>query len=417
MTTGSWQRVKRSKKEGGGVYPGLRYREHAERKHGIEPDRYYTLTIKVDGKTVTEAFGWASEGWTPTKCAGVLKRLKENARTGEGPRTLREMREDQGRKKRAEQDALLAEERRRVTLEKYFEDEYAPAAKAKKKAATWAKEDQHFRTWIGPLLGRERVEDIDLPHWDDLVKRLDTAELSARTKEYVTGTLRRILRFAYDRRVTKMPPPSGKRIGVTGPGGSNRRTRVVTPVEERAIIDLLADSDRHAERFVRFGFLTGARSSEIFGLRWGNVDFVAGVVRFVDTKNKESRELPMSTAVRELLEGMAVGKPDDQVFAKANGRPYSQAPLAYYGAVKRLGLNEGRGAHDKIDFHSVRHTVATRLARRLTIRELMDVMGWRVMAMAARYIKSDDATVRSALDSLGGDKAGKVVHFPAVGKE
>jgi len=400
----TWVPLKNSNGKG-----GVRYREHRDRKHGAVRDRYYAITYWWEGKTHTEGLGWASEGIKPSDCFEKLELLKKNQKLRQGPCTLGELREEQDRNKRTEQEALLAEEKRRVTLERYFENDYAPAAKAKKKATTWAKEVQHFRSWIGPLLGRERLEDIDLPHWDDLVKRLDTAGLSARSKEYITGTLRRILRFAFDRRVTKIPPPSAKRVGVKGPGDSNRRTRVITLAEEASILEKLVDEDNHAERFVRFGFLTGARASEIFNLRWGNVDFTHGVVRFTDTKNKDARELPLSSAARELLEGMKVGKTDAHVFTKPSGKPYSQAPQVYYDIVRNLGLNDGRGPHDKIDFHSIRHTVATRLARRLTIRELMDVMGWRVMAMAARYIKSDDATVRSALDSLGGAIVGKVL--------
>lgn len=392
---------------------GVRYREHETRKHGRQPDRYYALSYWWEGKSSMEGVGWASEGVKPTDCFDLLKTLKRNQKLRQGPCTLKEMRVEQDRKKRAEEDAIRAEEKRRVTLTQYFEQDYAPVAQTQKKATSWAKEVQHFKSWIGPLLGKECVADIDLPHWDDLVKSLSAAGLSVRTKEYVTGTLRRILKFAYERRVVSNPPPTGKRIGCTGPGNSNRRTRVITSAEEVAILDMLKDTDPWAERFVRFGFLTGARSSEISALKWGQVDFVRGVVQFVDTKNKDSRELPLSSAVLALLQSLPMGKPDEHVFGMSKGAPYTQAPSAYFTAVEKLGLNEGRTAHDRITFHSIRHTVATNLARVLSIRELMDVMGWRVMAMAARYIKSNDASMRSALEGLGQPRGegAKVIAF------
>lgn len=394
---------------------GVRYREHETRKHGRQSDRYYTLSYWWEGRAKTEGVGWASEGVKPTDCFALLENLKRNQKLRQGPCTLAEMRAEQDREKRAVQDALLAEEKRRVTLAQYFEQEYAPVARTQKKASSWGKEEQHFRSWIGPLLGKQCVADIDLPHWDDLVKSLSAAGLSVRTKEYVTGTLRRILKFAYERRVVSNPPPSGKRIGCTGPGNSNRRTRVITPAEETAILDALESADPCAWRFVRFAFLTGARSSEIAGLRWGQVDFTRGLVQFVDTKNKDSRELPLSSATEALLQSAQVGNPDDHVFCMPNGLPYKQAPSAYFTAVEKLGMNEGRAERDRISFHSIRHTVATRLARTLSIRDLMDVMGWRVMAMAARYIKSNDASMRSALEGLGqsGGAVGRVVAFTA----
>ncbi|MBU1230323.1 MAG: site-specific integrase [Proteobacteria bacterium] len=381
------------------------------------PDRYYALSYWWAGKANMEGVGWASEGVKPSDCFDLLEVLKGNQRLRQGPCTLAEFRQEGDRKKRASEEALLVEEKRRVTLERYFEIEYAPVARTQKKTSTWVKEEQHFKSWIGPLLGRERLEDIDLPHWDDLVKALAAAGLSTRTKEYVTGSLRRVMRFAYDRRVISNPPPSGKRIGCVGPGNSNRRTRVISPAVEAEILAALAETDLHAEKFVRFGFLTGARASEIFNLRWANVDFVRCVVTFTDTKNKETRELPMTGSLEELLQSIPQGNPDSYVFTKPSGQPYEQGPKAYYDTVKRLGLNDGRIEHDKITFHSIRHTVATRLARRLTIRELMDVMGWKVMAMAARYIKSDDKTVRSAMESLGQKEGGKVVPFKRVAAE
>lgn len=404
-----WVPLKNSDKKG-----GVRYREHETRRHGAVPDRYYALSYWWEGKARMEGVGWASEGVKPSDCFDQLEVLKRNQKLRQGPCTLVEMRAAQQREKRATEEALLVEEKRRVTLEKYFESEYAPVARTQKKASTWEKEEQHFKTWIGPLLGRERLEDISLPHWDDLVKALAAAGLSTRTKEYVTGSLRRILKFAYDRRVVANPPPSGKRIGCAGPGNSNRRTRVISPVEEAAILAALAETDPPAERFVRFAFLTGARASEIFNLKWAGVDFVRSVVQFSDTKNKEHRELPMTNALEELLQSIPVGKPDEHVFRKPSGKPFDQAPLTYAATVARLGFNDGRIEHDKITFHSIRHTVATRLARRLTIRELMDVMGWKVMAMAARYIKSDDATVRSALEFLG-EKGCKVIPLRKTG--
>src|SRR5208282_709098 len=105
---------------------------------------------------------------------------------------------------------------------------YFPAAKRLKKETSWSKEEQHFRLWIGPLLGALPLRFIGLKQWDELVKTLSsvhpvnqsrttpdkvkekTAVLSQRSREYITGTLRRILKHAYDRRMIDDAPPTGK---------------------------------------------------------------------------------------------------------------------------------------------------------------------------------------------------------------
>lgn len=48
-------------------------------------------------------------------------------------------------------------------------------------------------------------------HWDSLVSRLTSQALSERSIEYISGTLRRVLRYAHDRGITDSPPPSGKK--------------------------------------------------------------------------------------------------------------------------------------------------------------------------------------------------------------
>ena len=72
---------------------GVRYYEHASRKHGIKPDRYYVIYFRRDGKQVGEKIGWASEGWTLDKVIQELNQLKANYQTGSGPVTLQEKRE------------------------------------------------------------------------------------------------------------------------------------------------------------------------------------------------------------------------------------------------------------------------------------------------------------------------------------
>jgi len=73
--------------------PGVRYYEHEERKHGIRKDRYFFIRFQVDGKRREEGLGWSSEGWTVEKAVQCLMKFKNAAKTGDGPRSFRELRE------------------------------------------------------------------------------------------------------------------------------------------------------------------------------------------------------------------------------------------------------------------------------------------------------------------------------------
>ncbi|MFH0789224.1 MAG: site-specific integrase, partial [Pseudomonadota bacterium] len=59
---------------------GIRYREHPTRKHGIHPDRYFTICYQKDQVRVEEGFGWLSEGRTLKKAIKRLDELKEAAK-------------------------------------------------------------------------------------------------------------------------------------------------------------------------------------------------------------------------------------------------------------------------------------------------------------------------------------------------
>ena len=83
-------------------YPGVRYREHKTRKHGIKPDQYFAIRYQKDGQRKEEGVGWASEGWTPSKVALKLAELKAAATTGEGETRLSEARAKFEAKKKLE---------------------------------------------------------------------------------------------------------------------------------------------------------------------------------------------------------------------------------------------------------------------------------------------------------------------------
>lgn len=398
-------------------FTGVFFLESEKKKHGIRKDRCFYIRHKVNGKVVDERVGWWSQGVTADLAAARLADLKKHKRDGSGPITLKEQHTENKAGRTAEEARKKAEIEAQKTLSEYWTESYYPVAQRSKKQCSWSKEELHFRKWISPILGTLPMRDIGLKQWDELVKTLSAAGLSPRSKEYITGTLRRILKHAYDRRMVDDPPPTGKRVGVSGPG-NNRRLRVVSHEEERAIMDLLAAFDVHAWRVTRFAFLTGCRASEAFDLTWSGVDFSMGRITFPETKNRDPRAIPLTPQLQELFDGMQTGPPDRRVFVKADGKPYLQAPSAFETVVEHLGFNEGRTKRDRVVFHSIRHTVATRLAQRLGPRDLMDVMGWRTVQMAMRYVHANEGAKLSALSMLGVvPEVGRVLPFAKGGAE
>lgn len=90
-------------------YPGIRYRLHPTRKHGVGPDKYFSIFYKLNGKRLDEGVGWASGGWTLQKVAAELAKLKEAHRTGDGPQTLKEKRKAEQQRREEEEQRGIAE--------------------------------------------------------------------------------------------------------------------------------------------------------------------------------------------------------------------------------------------------------------------------------------------------------------------
>ena len=101
------------------IHKGLRYYEHPTRRHGIKPDRYYSIRFKVAGKDYGYGVGWLSDGIPDAilkeepelgfqdYCLKLLRQYRNNLKTGSGPTSPQEKRDIVEAKKAA--DAKKAE--------------------------------------------------------------------------------------------------------------------------------------------------------------------------------------------------------------------------------------------------------------------------------------------------------------------
>jgi len=378
---------------------GIRYYEHSTRKHGIARDRYFSIRYTVDGKTKEEGLGWWSEGWNIDRAIAERSKLKEAHRTGQGPATLEEKRLIAAQEKAEVERQKQLVESQSVVLREYFHNDYLPTAKQKKKPESWGREVSLFDNWIDPLLGHIRLQEIGITQWDFLLSAMIDGGLSARTRQYACLTLRLVLEHAFARKLISDMPPRAKLIGATLKPESNRRTRIVTSQELQAILEALAKRDVYAYRLTLFCALSCCRFSEAANLQWKDVDLVMGRALFRNTKNGTSREIPLSDTLIELLREMGPGT--GNVFLGSHGKPLVQAPSSFRDVVEELGLNEGCTKLDRLVFHSLRHSGATRLGQSgVPLRDMMDLAGWKTPSMALRYQHSGDAGRRRAMAAL-----------------
>lgn len=194
---------------------GVRSREHSPRKHGIRPDRCYRIRYKTDGKDKEEVVGWSSEGITQEIAFKRLSESRENLRSGTGAKTLEEKRLLAEAEEEAERQAKLREENRiyRCVI---IGNKAARNTAADKEGIVLS-----FRGW--PHAGMDSSATWQFAPGAERIRGMGCAcseheleKLSQRAREYVAGTLRRLMRHAQDRGLP-MHIPTSKQIGVQAP--------------------------------------------------------------------------------------------------------------------------------------------------------------------------------------------------------
>ncbi|NCD26051.1 MAG: site-specific integrase [Deltaproteobacteria bacterium] len=393
------------------VARGVQVKFHPDRKHGKAPDRYFRIRYAVDGKMVSESLGWASEGMTQEDAVSIrLQYIKAKKGIIDAPTTKAEAKQLEAQAKAEAERQQQLEAARNVTLSEYW-PVYLTSAKLisgdRKKAKSWQSDESAFSNWLQPILGDVPIKDIDVDHWDRFMGAMVDGQLAPRTRQYMAGVLRQVLAFAYSRKLVPFPPPAARDVGATIGKGGNRRTRTLSTAELQAILQALAERDRAAHAITIFCAMTGCRLGEAAGLEWKDLDLSVGEATFRATKNGKDRTIPLPVPlVAFLVDLRSQGRVAGHVFLNSAGNPYTQTPQPFRDTVEALGLNEGRGKRDRVVFHTLRHSAATRLAKGgMSLPDLQALCGWSSPIMALRYAHDDDKTKRKAMDALADELA------------
>ncbi|MGE3542129.1 MAG: tyrosine-type recombinase/integrase [Candidatus Tectimicrobiota bacterium] len=176
--------------------------------------------------------------------------------------------------------------------------------------------------------------------------------------------------------------------------------RVSKPREPRGRVRFLSDDERtrllaecrasqnpHLYVIVVLALSTGGRKGELLGLRWPDVDLQRGQLTFRDTKNRDTRSVPLAGPALTLMRAHAkVRRLDtDLVFSRCDGRGAIEIKKAWENAVKRARL-------DDFHFHDLRHSAASYLAMSgASPVEIADVLGHRSLSMVQRYAHLSEA--------------------------
>lgn len=383
----------------GQPYRGVYYKEHESRLHGKMKDRYYVVKFHGRGKDMAEAIGWGSVGVKPSDAHKRLIEIKAELKAGtyETP-TEKKQRLAAEAELEAERCRLI--EKDNVTLGDFFKDTYLPAAKTTKKPETMRREEQHFRTWLEPVIGNRRLKEIAPFDLRRVRSNMLKKKLSPRTVQYVLATFRQIWNMAKREGVVIGEwPGKGDRIPVK----DNERQRFLD--KDEAVILLIAlkrrSLDIHDQALLSLH--TGLRFSEVAGLTWEAINFNRGTI-FVDGKGGLSRTVYMTDDVRQMLDRRLEESHSDLVFPGRNGEIQKKVSSVFFRALNDLRWNEGiTDARHRICFHSLRHTFCSWLVMAGTpLYTVSKLAGHRNISTTQRYSHLAPENLSGATSILNG---------------
>jgi integrase len=172
---------------------------------------------------------------------------------------------------------------------------------------------------------------------------------------------------------------------------NNRRLRYLSQEEMRR---LLAMADEHLWPMLIAALHTGLRRGEMFALTWADIDFRHGVVRVLQTKSGERREIPMSRTLRTTLEQLPRRVDTGMVFPSQAGRERVSLRGRFQRALRDAGI-EG------FVWHDLRHTLASYLVMAgVNLTSVKALMGHKTIAMTLRYAHLAPDFQRDAINRL-----------------
>lgn len=281
-----------------------------------------------------------------------------------------------------------------------------------KKPSTLVTDRSRIERHIKPLLGRKRVSEItraDVERFmrdvaagktasDEKAKALGRAivEGGKGAATRTVGLLGGIMSFAVARELRADNPVRGVKRYPDQKGET-----FLSAAQLGRIGVALADAEANganpsAVAIIRLLAFTGARKSEITGLRWSEVDLERGYLRLGDSKTG-AKVIPIGAPACEVLADVA--RVDDSLFVF----PAVRGGGAFQGVEKVWRKVRADAGFPELRLHDLRHSFASvGLARGDALPVIGAILGHADVKTTSRYAHLADDPVRKAADGIAG---------------
>jgi integrase len=303
------------------------------KKSGV---RFWIFRYKVNGSKLREAgLGRAGEGRNSVRLAEAREKassLFRQVKSGIDPLSARDAMAAAA--KAAAEDAAVKRVTFRDAAQRYI-DGHAPSWRNPKHAAQWG---ATIETYANPVFGDLPVGDVATTH---VLAAIEPIWLSKpETASRLRGRIERILDLAKTRgwRAGENPAAWKGHLALTLPARSKvRKVEHHAALPWREIADFmlaLKDQQGVGARALQFAILTAARSGEVRGARWSEIDMSAATWIVPAGRMKGGREhrVPLPKTALDVLREMAAARlsKDSEALVfpgRDAGRPLSDMSL------------------------------------------------------------------------------------------
>lgn len=242
----------------------------------------------------------------------------------------------------AARSALAAERGSAITFDecaRKFIEAKAPGWKNTKHVAQWS---STLETYASPVIGKLHVQDVTLPH---VLKILEPIWMSkTETAKRLRGRLEQILDWATVRRYRHGENPARwkghlDKLLAQPNKVAKRKHHDALPVDQvGAFVRDLRKREGITARALEVLVLTAARSGEIRGATWAEIDIAGAVWTIPGDRMKAGKEhrVPLSGQVLDILRALPRLAGNDLVFPAPRGGVLSDMSLT--ALTRRMGI-------------------------------------------------------------------------------
>jgi integrase len=355
-------------------YPGVYYIMGKAIATG-KPEKIYYIDYRKDGKRIQEKAGRQYQhDMTPAKAA----RLRTNKIEG---------RELSNAEKRAAEKAANEAENNRWTINKLWDLYCKNHPENKSLSNEKLKYEKYLRFGLGEKEPCELMP-LDVDRLRLKLQKKGKRTMAARVLEL----LRRTVNYGIKRGLVA---PINFKIEI--PRLNNQTTEDLSPAQIRKLIKVLdADEDQTAANVMRLALFTGMRRSEIFKLRWDDIDFRRGFITLKDPKPGADETIPLSDTVREIFEIIQRDERNEFVFpGRFPGQHLTDCRKSFQRIAKAAGFQKGFRP-----LHGLRHVYASMLASsgKVDMYILQKLLTHKSPQMTQRYAHLHDEALKRASD-------------------